>query len=74
MRKMTKRTGVDRRTLRRYQKQLVDKKYLELKPKESKTGANGPHYHDFSGLFKKLEEIIIHEKGYPEEYLDPDDL
>lgn len=73
LRKMSVHTGVSYQMLHRYKNSLIEKNYLEIIPRTRPNGGRTTNYYDFSGLFQKLEALLIRDNGGREEDLEDDE-
>ena len=73
LRKMSVHTGVSYQMLHRYKNSLIDKGYLEIIPRTRPNGGRTSNYYDFSGLFEKLEELLMRDNGGRPEDLEGED-
>ncbi len=73
LRKMSVHTGVSYQMLHRYKNSLVEKGYLEIIPRTRPNGGRSTNCYDFSGLFSKLELLLIRDNGGKPVDLEGDD-
>lgn len=62
LRRMSRRTGVSTQMLHRYKQSLIEKGYLTTIPRHRPSGGRTSNYYDFTGLFKALEEHLMHDR------------
>lgn len=72
LRKMSVHTGVSYQMLHRYKNSLIEKGYLETIPRTRPNGGRTSNYYDFSGLFEKLEMLLVRDNGGRPEDLEDD--
>jgi hypothetical protein len=72
LRKMSVHTGVSPQMLHRYKNSLVEKGYLEVIPRTRPSGGRTSSHYDFSGLFERLEVLLLRDNGGRPEDLDDD--
>ena len=73
LRKMSVHTGVSPQMLHRYKNSLIEKGYLETIPRTRPSGGRTSNYYDFTGLFQKLELLLIRDNGGRAEDLEGDE-
>ncbi len=73
LRKMSVHTGVSPQMLHRYKNSLIEKGYLEVIPRTRPSGGRTSNYYDFSGLFERLELLLIRDNGGRPEDLEGDE-
>jgi hypothetical protein len=62
LRRMSRRTGVSTQMLHRYKQSLIEKGYLTTIPRHRPSGGRTSNYYDFTGLFKALEDYLMHDR------------
>ena len=61
LRRMAEQTGVSRRQLHNYQRQLVDLDLLIVVNRQTESGGKATNFYDFTPLFERLESFLAEE-------------
>jgi hypothetical protein len=61
LKRMSNQTGVSRRQLHNYQRQLVELGLLDVLNRQTETGGKDTNFYDFSALFEQLEAFLARE-------------
>ncbi|MCA9864030.1 MAG: hypothetical protein KC432_13450, partial [Thermomicrobiales bacterium] len=65
LKRMSEQTGVSRRQLHNYQRQLVELGLLDIVNRQTAAGGKDTNYYDFSALFEQLEDRLAHDRTDP---------
>ncbi|MGH2369467.1 MAG: hypothetical protein ACRDI2_14860, partial [Chloroflexota bacterium] len=62
LRLMSRRTGISTQMLHRYKQSLIEKAYLVTIPRHRPSGGRTSNFYDFSGLFGRLEHLLLRDQ------------